>query len=88
MSTGTRWQLLTWLAGELAAYGLSARVVLPVSHHQAAVLRVADVRTKRVRFVACVPAPQPETWAWVWAEGWAVIADPAAVEMIARAMRR
>jgi hypothetical protein len=88
MSTGTRWQLLAWLSSELATYGLSARVVLPDRRHTAAVLRVVDVRTERVRFVVCVPAPQLETWAWVWSEGWAAVADPGAVEMIARAMRR
>jgi hypothetical protein len=69
-------------------YELSARVVLPGSRRAAAVLRVADARTERVRFVACVPAPQVETWAWVWPEGRAAVADPDAVEMIARAVRR
>ena len=81
-----RWQLLSWLAGELTAYGLYARVLQPATG-AAAVLRVDNARTEKVRFVACVPAPQLETWAWVWSAGWAVVADPRAVDLIARTLR-
>jgi hypothetical protein len=81
-----RCRLLSWLAGELTPYGLTARVLQP-STGAAAVLRVDNARTNKVRFVACVPAPQLETWAWVWSAGWAMVADPRAVDQIARTLR-
>lgn len=76
-------RLMNWLSGELEPYGLKPRVVGP---ERRPVLRVVTPRTNRVRFIACVPAPQAETWAWVWPYGWALVTDPRAVAMIVEAM--
>jgi hypothetical protein len=76
-------ELLAWLAIELEPYGLRPKVVGPGS---GPVLRVMTRRSDRVRFIACVPAPQARTWAWVWPFGWALVTDPGAISMIVEAM--
>lgn len=74
---------LAWLAGQLAASGVQARLTGPQG---AEVLQVVTSRSRKVRFVACVPAPQARTWAWVWSRDWALVTDPRAVSMIVAAM--
>lgn len=81
-----RTQLLSWLAEQLALRGLRAEIVRPVGSAGTAVLRVIT-RRGRTRFIACAPAPQRDTWAWIWPEGWALVTDPGAVEAIEEAMR-
>lgn len=80
---GRRQHLLTWLAGQLQRYELCPEVLWSGPN---AVLRVTNHRTKAIRFIACVPAPQMATWAWVWSNDWALITDPRAVPVIAEAM--
>jgi hypothetical protein len=55
-----RRQLLAWLASELELHGVNARVECP---RDTAVLRVVTARSRRIRYVACIPAPQANTWA-------------------------
>lgn len=78
-----RAELLSWLADQMQPKGVESRVTGPPGTE---VLRVVTRRSRRVRFVACVPAPQAGTWAWVWSRGWALVTDPQAVPMIVAAM--
>jgi hypothetical protein len=78
-----RCHLLTWLAGQLPHHHVHPEVL---GAGERAVLRVTSRRTNKVRFVACVPAPQVGTWAWVWSRDWALVTDPRAVPAIAKAM--
>lgn len=78
-----RHHLLAWLADRLQHYEVQP-TVLGTSDN--AVLRVKSRRTHTTRFIACVPAPQAGTWAWVWSRDWALVTDPRAVPTIAEAM--
>jgi hypothetical protein len=78
-----RRQLLAWLASELDLHGVNARVECP---RETAVLRVVTLRSRRIQYVVCIPAPQANTWAWVWSKGWALVTDPRSVAMIMEAM--
>ncbi|QFG26287.1 hypothetical protein [Actinomadura sp. WMMB 499] len=78
-----RQHLLTWLANQLQRYELQPTVL---GTDDNVVLRVMSPRTHTTRFIACVPAPQVGTWAWVWSTDWALITDPRAVPTIAEAM--
>ncbi|MEU8342110.1 hypothetical protein SAMN05443665_10152 [Actinomadura meyerae] len=78
-----RQYLLGWLAGQLQRYGLCPEVLWTGPN---AVLRVTSYRSKTTRFVTCIPAPQIQTWVWVWSGDWALITDPRAVPAIAEAM--
>ncbi|GAA4152888.1 hypothetical protein GCM10022416_51470 [Actinomadura keratinilytica] len=75
---------LTWLAENLALHSFEAAVVGPPG---AEVLRLVTRGSGSIRYVVCVPAPQVGTWAWLWSNGWALVTDPNAVAMIAKAMR-
>jgi hypothetical protein len=81
-STVQRVNLLRWLAAQLEPYGLSPYVL---GSDERSVLRVVNA-AGQVRFVACVPAPQRDTWAFVWSYGWALATDRNAVAMIVGAM--
>jgi hypothetical protein len=76
---------LGWLEGQLSERGVRARVMRP-DGGGTEVLRVE--RGDGARFIACVPAPQRDTWAWVWPRGWALVTDPGAVAMVAKDMAR
>ncbi|GGU96082.1 hypothetical protein GCM10010182_10810 [Actinomadura cremea] len=78
-----RHHLLTWLADQLQRHEIHPAVL---GTDDNAVLRVTSHRTHTTRFIACVPAPQAGTWAWVWSNDWALITDPRAVPTIAEAM--
>jgi anti-sigma regulatory factor (Ser/Thr protein kinase) len=75
---------LAWLATQLVALGVAASVVR-IGGGAAEVLRMVDSRGLPI-FVACVPAPQYGSWAWVWPHGCALVTDPAAVSLIAAVM--
>ncbi|MBE1535612.1 hypothetical protein H4W34_005445 [Actinomadura algeriensis] len=68
-----RHYLLSWLANQLQRYEVQPAVL---GADDKAVLRVMNCRTNTTRFIACVPAPQAGTWAWVWSDNWALITDP------------
>jgi hypothetical protein len=80
-----RFRLLSWLAAELDRRGIATCVVRQGTEDHAAVLR--STSASGIRYVACVPAPQAGTWAWVWPYGWALVDDPWAVPLIAEALR-
>ena len=80
-----RHHLLTWLADQLPHHEVRPEVL---GAGEKAVLRVTNHRTQRIHFVACIPAPQAGTWAWVWSFDWALITDPRAVPAIAKAVTR
>jgi hypothetical protein len=82
-----RYRLLSWLAEELRTHELAATVVRQNGRDASAVLRSLNARGE-TRFVACVPAPQMECWAWVWSYGCALTADARAVAWIAAALRK
>jgi hypothetical protein len=82
-NSAERRQLLAWLASELELHGVTARVECP---GETAVLRVVTLRSRRIQYVVCIPAPQANTWAWVWSKGWALVTDPRSVAMIMEAM--
>jgi hypothetical protein len=77
-----RVSLLEWLAAELKPYGLNPRVLGP---DEGSLLRLVNP-AGQVRFIACVPAPQRGTWAFVWSYGWTLVTDPQAVALIVGAM--
>lgn len=79
---GERGALLAWLAGQLNGRGLAAAVV---EVDGTGLLRASGAS---VRYIACVPAPQCGTWAYVFSGGWVLVDDPQAVDMVRKAMTR